>query len=66
MSTLNRKGVGLRVAGKAYRYRQLALWLIAATLPLVTVGAALAALMMAGTPSGPFDMPIPQPAPVGP
>jgi len=28
--------------------------------------AALAALTMAGTPPGPLDMPIPQPAPVGP
>jgi hypothetical protein len=66
VSTLNRNGVGLRVAGRAYPYRQLALWLIAVALPVVMAGAALAALMMAGTPSGPHDMPIPQPAPVGP
>jgi hypothetical protein len=66
VSTLNRNGVGLRVAGRAYPYRQLALWSIAAALPLVMAGAGLAALMMAGTPLGPLDLPIPQPAPVGP
>lgn len=66
MSTLNRNGAGLRVAGWAYPHRQLAVWLIAAAVLLPMAIAALAALTMAGTPPGPLDMPIPQPAPVGP
>jgi hypothetical protein len=65
VSTLNRHRDGLGIAGRAYPYRHLALWLIAAVL-LVMAAAALAAMITAGTPTGPLDMPIPQPAPVGP
>jgi len=65
VSTLNRNRGGLRVAGRAYPYRHVALWLIAAV-PLVMAAAALVAVTMSGTPSGPLELPIPQPAPVGP
>ena len=65
MSTVNRNRGGLRVVRRAYPHHHLALWLIA-VVPLVMATAALVSLTMAGTPSGPLDMPIPQPAPVGP
>jgi hypothetical protein len=65
VSTLHRNRGALRIAGRAYAYRLLALWLIAAV-PVVIAAAALVAVAMVGTPSGPIDMPIPQPAPVGP
>jgi hypothetical protein len=65
VSTLHRNRGDVRAAGRAYAYPHLAPWLIAAVL-LVMAAAALIAVTVAATPSGPLDMPIPQPAPVGP
>lgn len=50
----------------AYPSRQLGLWMVIAAVMLVIGMLVLVLFTAAGAPQGPTELPIPQPAPVGP
>jgi hypothetical protein len=66
MMAVDREDLGVRVERGAFAQRPFGVWLAIAVVILVMTALALVAFTMVGTPSGPSQLPMPQPAPVGP